>query len=40
MTALAKAIRLLERGDWDAAHRLVQDDEPDLGFWRTIGRSV
>jgi len=33
MSELMKAIGLLEAGDWDAAHRIVQDDESALGSW-------
>ena len=30
---LADAVRYLERGDWQAAHPIVQDDESDLAAW-------
>ena len=30
---LADAVRYLERGDWQAAHPIVQDDDSDLGAW-------
>ena len=31
---LRKAVRLLEKGDWDAAHKIVQEDEDDaLACW-------
>ena len=31
---LAKAIRLMERGDWQAAHEIVQQDEDSpLACW-------
>jgi hypothetical protein len=34
MVDLRQAIGLLERGDWDAAHRIVQEDEEDaLACW-------
>ena len=33
MSELMKAITLLESGDWDAAHRIVQDDESQLASW-------
>jgi hypothetical protein len=28
-----KAIALLKAGDWDGAHRIVQDDGSKLGSW-------
>lgn len=33
MSALTDAVGHLERGDWEAAHRIVQDDESALGCW-------
>ena len=33
MSDLMKAIGFLEEGDWDAAHRIVQDDASALGSW-------
>jgi hypothetical protein len=30
---LAKAVRHLEAGDWDAAHAIVQADASTLGCW-------
>ena len=33
MTTLTEAVTCLERGDWDAAHRIVQDDASPLGCW-------
>ena len=33
MTELQKAIQLLEAGDWDGAHRIVQDDDSKLASW-------
>ena len=33
MTSLDEAIRLLERGDWHAAHGIVQKDSSSLGRW-------
>lgn len=33
MTSLTDAVTHLERGDWEAAHRIVQDDESPLGCW-------
>ena len=30
---LNKAVALLSAGDWEAAHRIVQDDESALGAW-------
>ena len=30
---IEEATRLLQQGDWQAAHRLVQDDETALGAW-------
>ena len=30
---LNKAVALLKAGDWEAAHRIVQDDESSLGAW-------
>ena len=32
-TALAAALRHLERGDWQAAHKIVQQDESPAGCW-------
>jgi hypothetical protein len=31
--ALAAAVRHLERGDWQSAHPIVQDDNSELGAW-------
>ncbi len=31
--SLRKAVDHLERGDWDAAHRIVQADESVHGCW-------
>ena len=31
--ALNTAIRHLQRGDWQKAHAIVQNDNTDLGFW-------
>lgn len=33
MSGLAQAVRHLEEGDWEAAHRIVQEDESELGCW-------
>jgi len=30
---MEEAVRHLERGDWQAAHALVDDDESPLGRW-------
>ncbi|HVF64049.1 MAG TPA: hypothetical protein VNE58_08650 [Casimicrobiaceae bacterium] len=32
-STLDEAIRHLERGDWQRAHAIVQDDESPLGCW-------
>jgi len=31
--AISTAIRHLQRGDWETAHSIVQDDDTDLGCW-------
>ena len=34
MNELKKAVALLEKGDWDAAHKIVQEDEDSaLSCW-------
>lgn len=33
MSSLTQAITLLEDGDWQAAHRIVQRDDSALGSW-------
>lgn len=33
MANLHEAIALLERGEWQAAHPIVQEDESPLGCW-------
>ncbi len=33
MASLHEAIALLERGEWQAAHPIVQEDESPLGCW-------
>lgn len=33
MGSLDKAVRLLESGDWQAAHGIVQKDSSSLGSW-------
>jgi hypothetical protein len=33
MTQLRKAIELMEEGDWEAAHLIVQADASDLASW-------
>ena len=33
MASLADAIKLLDDGDWQAAHRIVQQDGSRLGCW-------
>jgi len=33
MTDIHAAVAHLEAGDWEAAHRIVQDDESLLGAW-------
>ena len=33
MTELIRAIEHLERGDWEAAHGIVQEDESPLSCW-------
>ena len=33
MGSLAQAIGLLESGDWQAAHRIVQKDDSALASW-------
>lgn len=33
MGSLAEAIELLENGDWQAAHRIVQRDDSALASW-------
>jgi len=30
---LAEAVSLLEAGNWEAAHRIVQDDPSELAAW-------
>ena len=31
--SLLDGLRLLQRGQWDTAHRIAQADESDLGSW-------
>ena len=33
MAPIVKAVRLLESGDWQGAHALVQKDPSSLGCW-------
>ena len=33
MTSLNEAIQLIEKGDWKAAHSIVQDETSALGSW-------
>ncbi len=33
MSDLDKAVTHLEQGDWQAAHRIVQDDPSELAAW-------
>ena len=33
MTSLNEAIQLIEKGDWEAAHSIVQDETSALGSW-------
>ena len=33
MSSLAEAIELLERGEWQEAHRIVQKDDSALASW-------
>ena len=33
MSALAKALDLLDRGDWQAAHEIVQKESSALAAW-------
>jgi hypothetical protein len=33
MTDLARAASLMEAGDWEGAHRIVQDGESSLACW-------
>ena len=33
MTDMKRALTLLEGGDWEAAHRIVQDDESAIAAW-------
>ena len=33
VSPMAKAVRHLEAGDWQAAHRIVQSDSSALGSW-------
>jgi hypothetical protein len=33
MASLIDAIALLKKGDWRAAHAIVQEDETALGYW-------
>ena len=33
MTDLCSALAYLESGDWEAAHRIVQDDDSRLAAW-------
>ena len=33
MSSLAEAIGLLDSGDWQAAHRIVQKDDSALASW-------
>ena len=33
METLSDAVRFLEAGDWQAAHRIVQDDPGPLASW-------
>ncbi len=30
---IEKAVKLLAAGNWQAAHKIVQDDESPLGYW-------
>ncbi|MFM9884636.1 MAG: hypothetical protein ACKVQT_16555 [Burkholderiales bacterium] len=30
---IEKAVELLAAGSWQAAHKIVQDDESPLGYW-------
>ena len=30
---LLDAVEFLEKGDWEAAHRIAQEDESSLGSW-------
>ncbi len=30
---LSDAVEFLEKGDWEAAHRIAQNDESSLGSW-------
>ncbi len=30
---LSDAVEFLEQGDWEAAHRIAQNDESPLGSW-------
>ena len=30
---LVRAVKLLESGDWQGAHRIVQDDDSPLAHW-------
>ena len=32
-TSLLDGLHLLQQGQWDAAHRIAQADESDLGSW-------
>lgn len=33
MKHIVKALDKLEAGQWDAAHKIAQDDESDIGSW-------
>ena len=33
MTSLQQAVLHLEQGEWEAAHRIVQEDESPLSSW-------
>ena len=33
MTDMKRALELLEAGDWEAAHRIVQEDESTVAAW-------
>ena len=32
-TKLAEALNLLERGDWESAHEIVQQDQSEYAAW-------
>ena len=33
MSGISQALSFLEQGDWQSAHRIVQEDDSDLASW-------